>query len=85
MDIVGDSSGTWLSRAPLVDADDADDDDDVADEDDDEDDDGVFDCVKLVKCGINIGDIRPGVSKPELADPAPGNDSFSTLESPTTT
>ena len=40
-------------------------------------------CVKLVKCGISIGDNRPGsdagVSK-ELADP--GSVSFSTFESP---
>lgn len=67
MDIAGESSGT-CERREDVDAVDA------AEE---------VPCVKLVKCGISIGDNRPGsdagVSK-ELADP--GSVSFSTLESP---
>lgn len=74
MDIAGERSGTWESRADAVDAGDATAAAARAAE---------VPCVKLVKCGISIGDKMPGsdagVSK-ELADP--GCVCFSAFESP---
>lgn len=72
MDIAGESSGTWESRADAVDAVDA-----AAARA------AEVPCVKLVKCGISIGDKRPGSDagfSKELTDP--GCVCFSAFESP---